>query len=56
MSKSKSKGTSTPTTKGDVSRIQSAVARKHGGQVPKGSYVGRMQKFVAKNIGKAGYK
>jgi len=31
----------------DVSRVQAAVARQHQGQVPKGSYVGRMQRTVA---------
>lgn len=36
-----------PITSADVSRIQGAVARTHGGATPKGSYVGRMQRQVA---------
>lgn len=31
----------------DVARIQGAVAKPLGGQIPKGSYVGRMQRAVA---------
>ncbi|MFG0674591.1 MAG: hypothetical protein ACN6OP_21440 [Pseudomonadales bacterium] len=37
-----------PITQTAVSRIQSAVAIKSGGSVPKGSYVGRMQQAIAK--------
>jgi hypothetical protein len=29
-------------TKNDVQRIQSAVAKKNGGKIPKGSYVSRL--------------
>lgn len=36
-----------PITRADVSRIQSAVARTHGGGTPKVSYVGRLQRHVA---------
>lgn len=36
-------------TQKDVQRIQSAVAKKNGGKIPKGSYVSRLQKIVAKN-------
>ena len=35
----------------DMARIQKAVAGKHDGQVPKGSYVGRIQRVVAKRAG-----
>ena len=45
MSKSSSK-TTTPSV---VARIQRAVAVQNGGQVPKGSYVGRMQRAVAQS-------
>lgn len=45
---SNSKPSSKPTTPAVVARVQSAVAIKNGGQVPKGSYVGRMQRTVAK--------
>lgn len=31
----------------DLQRVQGAVARKGGGEVPKGSYVGRMQRHIA---------
>lgn len=37
-----------PTTQAAVARVQGAVARRNGGGVPKGSYVGRMQRAVAK--------
>ncbi len=56
---SKSKGncnSSKSTTPADASRAQSAVARENGGQVPKGSYVGRLQGAAAKNFGKSGSK
>jgi hypothetical protein len=36
-----------PVRSSDVARVQSAVAVQHGGQVPKGSYVGRMQRTAA---------
>jgi hypothetical protein len=44
------------TTPKDVSRIQSAFARTHGGVVPKGNHVGRMAAAAAKNFGKSGGK
>lgn len=31
----------------DVARIQGAVAKPLGGQIPKGNYVGRMQRAAA---------
>lgn len=37
-----------PLTHAAVSRIQGAVAKQHGGLTPKGSYVGNMQRVVAK--------
>jgi len=37
-----------PTTSSTVARVQPAVARQNGGGTPKGSYVGRMQRTVAK--------
>lgn len=37
-----------PTTQVAVARVQGVVARQNGGGVPKGSYVGRMQRTVAK--------
>jgi len=43
---SKSKGT----THAVVARVQGAVAKNNGGMVPKGNYVGRMQRAVAKTI------
>lgn len=47
MSKSKNTAPSKPITASDVARIQSAVSKQHGGQLPNGSYVGRMQAVVA---------
>ena len=44
---SKSKSSPKPTTPAVVARVQGAVAVQNGGQVPKGSYVGRMQRVVA---------
>ena len=46
MSKTTSKSV-TPIKSSDVARVQRAVARQHEGQVPKGSYVGRMPRTVA---------
>lgn len=37
-----------PLTSAAASRIQGAVAKQHGGQTPKGSYVGELQRVVAK--------
>lgn len=42
-----------PTTMEAVRRAQSAVAKKHNGQVPQGSYVGRLQRTVAKSTPQA---
>lgn len=36
-----------PTTTTVAARVQRAVATKNGGQIPKGSYVGRMQRTAA---------
>lgn len=44
---SNSKPSRKSTTPAVVARVQRAVAIKHGGQVPKGSYVGRMQRIAA---------
>lgn len=44
---SKTKSQSKSTTPVVVARVQRAVALKSGGQVPKGSYVGRMQRVAA---------
>lgn len=52
MSKTKSsRNSTTPTV---VARVQGAVAGKHGGQVPKGSYVGRMQRVAAQTVASKG--
>lgn len=37
-----------PTSPAAASRVQGAVARQNGGGIPKGSYVGRLQRTVAK--------
>ena len=37
-----------PVSQPAVSRVQSAVAKKHAGGVPKDTYVGRMQRTLAK--------
>jgi hypothetical protein len=47
MKKIQQPKTTTPTTPAVVARTQSAVARANNGVVPKGNYVGRMQKTVA---------
>lgn len=39
----------TPVTQHAASRAQSAVAKQHGGKVPAGSYVGRLQQAAAKS-------
>ena len=44
---SKSKSSSNSTTPAVVARVQRAVAIQNGGQVPKGSYVGHMQRTAA---------
>lgn len=55
MSKSAHGGTQSPhtpvnslTTPMVVARVQSTVAKQHGNGVPRGSYVGRMQRAAAK--------
>lgn len=53
MSKSKQGSVAKPTTPEDASRVQSAVARKHNGQVPKDSYATRLQSAAARNNAKA---
>lgn len=40
------KPTPTPTTMGDVKRIMSDVAEQNYGKVPKGHFVGRMQRTL----------
>ena len=45
---------STNMTTKDAARIQSGVAKVHGGGVPKGHFVGRAQKGAAKNASKGG--
>ena len=50
----KSKSVSNPITGAAVARVQSAVATQHGGGVPKGNYVGRMQRAVAQTQPKSG--
>jgi hypothetical protein len=57
MSKSRNnQGHTVPTTPSAASRVQSAVARTHGGVVPKDSYAGRLQGAAIKNYGKSGGK
>ena len=46
----------TPLTASAVARVQGAVARQHQGQVPKGSYVGRLQSTLEKQGGNNGGK
>ena len=50
MSKTQSKPTrpTNPITPTDVARMQGVVAKQHGGAVPQGSYVGRLQRVIAK--------
>jgi hypothetical protein len=45
-----------PLTPRDLERIQSATARKNGGQVLPGSHVGRMQRHSAKQTDNGGMK
>jgi len=40
--------TKSPTTASVAARVQSAVAKQHGGGAPKGSYAGRLQKAAVK--------
>jgi len=55
MSKpSNNKGRTTLTSPTAASRAQKAVARTHGGEVPKGNYTGRLQAAAARNFGKSG--
>lgn len=51
---SKSKSSSKSITPAAVARVQGAVAAQNGGQVPKGSYVGRMQRVVAQSVAPKG--
>lgn len=39
-----------PTTPAVVARVQGAVATRAGGGLPKGSYVGRMQRAASKGV------
>jgi hypothetical protein len=48
MAKKSGKPSAKKTTAQVVARVQSAVARKNGGAVPKGSYVGRLQSTTTK--------
>lgn len=47
---------SNPTTKEAVARIQSVTAKANDGRVPKGHFLGRMQRIVAKNTTQKGGK
>ena len=38
-----------PMTREDVRRMQSAIARKNGAKVPKGSYVAKIMSYMDKN-------
>lgn len=53
---SKSKPSNHSTTPAVVARVQSAVAINNRRQVPKGSYVGRMQRTVAQQPPSTGGK
>ncbi len=53
---SKSKSSNNSTTPAVVSRVQRAVAIQNGGQVPKGNYVGRMQRAAAQSKPATGVK
>jgi hypothetical protein len=44
------------TTVATAARAQSAVARANGGQVTRGSYVGRLQAAAAKHVRQGGTK
>lgn len=48
MSKPSKASKSPQPTQTDIARIQGAVAKKNNGKVPKGSYVGRIQKVVSR--------
>lgn len=37
-----------PTSKEEVARVMRAVATQHDGKIPKGSYVGKLQRALAK--------
>lgn len=56
MSKEKTGNHHKPVSKGDVARIQGAVAKKNDGKVSKGSYVGRMQDAAERNTKNSQYK
>jgi hypothetical protein len=47
LAMSTAKPSGKPTTTTVVARVQRAVATKNGGQIPNGSYVGRMQRTAA---------
>ena len=51
-----SKPSNQSTTPSVVARVQRAVAINNGGQVPKGSYVGRIQRTVAQQPTATGSK
>lgn len=53
---SSSKGSAAPTTPQAAARVQAAYARAHGGKVPSGGQVARMQAAAARNFGKSGSK
>ena len=46
---SNSKPTSKPTTPDVAARIQRAVAKQNGGQIPQGNYVTRIQRAATKS-------
>ena len=48
----KSANLAKPVTPQDAARVQSTVAKETNGQIPKGHYVGRIQRAAAKNQSK----
>lgn len=56
MSTKSQQSKSNLTKPADASRAQSAVAKSNGGNVPVGSYVGRLQGAAVRNYGKSGGK
>lgn len=56
MPKTSHQAKSALTTPAAASRVQGAIAKTHGGSVPTGSYVGKLQRAAARNYGKSGGK
>ena len=46
----------TPMSPAAAARIQSTVAKQHGGSVPKGSFAAKAQSAAAKNMAKGGQR